>query len=156
MDRGAWWGYSAWVSKSQTWLKWLRMHTCTHTHTHTHTHKIQRLTILSKQIKFFWITSTFYFPTFLPHQASHCSVHTLGAFITLVPSVPQGIPPLYFLNPRPLLPSLEGRVLMFFSGNFELSWLLKINPHSHLFLPFIQIYPLEYGLFKQKAGINYI
>lgn len=77
----------------------------------------------------------------------------LGPFITLVLSVPQGISPLYLLNPRQLLPNLEDRVLMFFSGNFELSWLLKINPHSHLILPFVQICPLEYELFKQKAGI---
>ena len=32
MDRGAWWGYSPWVAKSQTQLN------DSHTHTHTNTH----------------------------------------------------------------------------------------------------------------------
>ena len=46
MDRGAWWATVHRVTKSQTQLKQLSMHACTHrhtqtqtqTHTHTHTH----------------------------------------------------------------------------------------------------------------------
>ena len=30
MDRGAWWATVHTITKSRTWLKWLRMHTCIH------------------------------------------------------------------------------------------------------------------------------
>ena len=36
MDRGAWWATVHSVTKSQTQLKQLSMHACTHTYTHTH------------------------------------------------------------------------------------------------------------------------
>ena len=38
MDTGAWWATVHRVTKSQTWVKWLSMHTCIYIYLYTHTY----------------------------------------------------------------------------------------------------------------------